>query len=91
MRERLVNYTFKNPENQWRMLRVANATDDIAYMEWDPSFKFKTVAFHAYFDVKADPLQQRNLWPALSAGMQQALQGELFSCHGTVSTPSNCP
>jgi hypothetical protein len=90
----LVNYTFNNPQNQWRMLRVTNVTDDIAYMQWDPKFVFDTIAFHTYFDVQADPLQQKNLWATLHAGKQDELQrelAELFSCHGTASTPSNCP
>ena len=89
-----VNYTFNNPQNQWRMLRVKNATADIAYMEWDPEFVFDKIAFHAYFDVGADPLQQKNLWPALPAAQQNELKREmveLFSCHGTASKPSNCP
>jgi hypothetical protein len=63
-------------------------------MQWDPAFKFEAVAFHAYFDVKADPYQQTNLWPTLAPGKQGALQSELeelFSCHGTASRPSNCP
>ena len=89
-----VNYTFDNPQNQWRMLRVKNATDDVSYMQWDPAFVFDAVAFHAYFDVDLDPLQQTNLWPTLPPAKQGALQREmvaLFSCHGTASTPSNCP
>ena len=47
------------------MLRVSNATDDVSYMQWDPAFVFDAVAFHAYFDVDLDPLQQTNLWPTL--------------------------
>ena len=88
------NFTFDNPENQWRMLRVANATDDIAYMQWDPLFVFDPVAFHAFFDVETDPNQQRNLWPSLPPAKQAALEAEmeeLFSCHGTAGAPSNCP
>lgn len=89
-----VNYTFDNPENQWRMLRVKNATADISYMQWDPLFVFEKIAFHAYFDIATDPLQQRNLWLTLSATIQKELQREmveLFSCHGTASNQSNCP
>ena len=88
------NYTFDNPENQWRMLRVKNATADFSYMQWDPAFVFDAIAFHAFFDVNVDPLQQKNLWPALPSGKQDELKRELvelFSCHGTASTPSNCP
>ena len=45
------------------MLRVKNGTDNLSYMQWDPAFVFDTIAFHAFFDIKSDPLQQQNLWP----------------------------
>merc|ERR1740130_1215373 len=50
-----VTYTFDNPDNQWRMLRVANASHNFSFVEWDPKFVFDTVVFSALFDVSADP------------------------------------
>ena len=88
------NYTFDVPANQWRMLRIKNATDDVSYMQWDPGFNFDAIAFHAYFDVELDPFQQKNLWPSLPAAKKDALETEisaLFGCHGTATEPSTCP
>eukprot|EP01043_Picozoa_sp_COSAG02_P020749 COSAG02_NODE_1030_length_15077_cov_36.210119_13_plen_580_part_00 len=88
------NYTFDVPSNQWRMLRIKNSTDDVSYIQWDPLFKFDVIAFHAYFDLELDPLQQKNVWPSLPVIKQEALQAEmtaLFRCHGTAVEPSTCP
>eukprot|EP00051_Salpingoeca_urceolata_P007288 m.96369 g.96369 ORF g.96369 m.96369 type:complete len:547 (+) comp15188_c0_seq1:275-1915(+) len=89
-----VAYEFDNPQNQWRMLRVANESHDFAYVEWDPKFVFDKIAFQAFFDIKSDPWQQHNLWTSLSSSQQRQLEqelGTLFTCHGTATAPSNCP
>ena len=88
-----VTYTFDNPDNQWRMLRVANATHNVSFVEWDPDFYFKSVAFSALFDLAADPFQQTNLWPNTSAAERAAWHAELekeFGCHGHHGTESDC-
>jgi len=59
-------YLFDDPDNQWRMLRVANSTHNVSYVEWDPKFLFKDVAFHAFYDLKSDPYEQVNLFGSLS-------------------------
>jgi hypothetical protein len=88
-----VTYTFDNPDNQWRMLRVANATHNVSFVEWDPDFYFKAVAFSALFDLAADPYQSTNLWPNTSAASRAAWHAELekeFTCHGHYGAESDC-
>lgn len=78
---------FDEPQNQWRMLRVTNATHNIAYMEWDQKYVFDTIDFHEYYDLETDPWQQVNIWDSTDAAMQAALHAELvglYVCRGTV-------
>lgn len=80
-----VRYSFNNPQNQWRMLRVANATHNMSFVQWDPDFYFETVAFSALWNNTEDPWQQRNLWPTTPSSVQSAYIAELereFSCKG---------
>lgn len=84
-----VTYTYDNPQNQWRALRVSNATDNFVFVEWDPAFKFETIAFTAYFDIDQDPMEQTNTLDSLSSDKVAALRAELreiFSCTG-----KSCP
>lgn len=86
-------YNFDNPSNQWRQLRVTNATHNVSFVEWDPSFEFKKVAFAALWDVTADPYQEHNLWPTLTEVEQKAWHGELeaeFGCAGHHGRPTDC-
>jgi len=86
-------YSFDQPDNQWRMLRVANATHNVSYVEWDPAFEFERVAFAALWDVSADPHQQTNLWPTLAEAEQAAWRAELekeFACAGHRGLPADC-
>ena len=52
-----IRYSFDNPLNQWRSLRVANATHNMSYVEWDKDFVFDHIDFAALFDLNADPYQ----------------------------------
>jgi len=76
------------------MRRVANATHNISYVEWDPLFEFNTVAFSALFDITADPYQQNNLWNVYSQDTKQQWQAELakeFACRGhAAGDPNAC-
>ncbi len=86
-------YLFDNAENQWRMLRVRNATHDASYIEWDPLFTFQNVSFYALFDVAADPWQQANVYGSLSAASRAAWAAELaaeFKCKGQHGLPTDC-
>merc|ERR1711907_297185 len=80
-----VRYNFDNPTNQWRMLRVANATHNVSFIEWDPKFVFRNVSFSALFDLTEDPHQLKNLWSTTSAAQQATWHSELekeFQCTG---------
>lgn len=83
------NYTFDNPSNQWRMLRVENATHNISFIEWDPRFEFHNVSFRAFYDLTSDPFETSNLWyqdESFTPLDRRAWQDELkraFSCRGT--------
>jgi hypothetical protein len=56
-----VRYSFDNPLNQWRSLRVRNTTHDASFVEWDPAFVFDTIASSALFDLRSDPYQVRRV------------------------------
>eukprot|EP01063_Lacrimia_lanifica_P027568 TRINITY_DN3887_c0_g1_i1.p1 TRINITY_DN3887_c0_g1~~TRINITY_DN3887_c0_g1_i1.p1 ORF type:complete len:536 (+),score=186.26 TRINITY_DN3887_c0_g1_i1:26-1609(+) len=86
-----VPYTFDNPENQWRMLRVANATHNVSVVQWDPTFHFhpQRVAFTAYYDHRTDEHMMDNTWGALPEAVQAQWVtelSELFACAG-----ATCP
>ena len=88
-----VTYTFDNPQNQWRMLRVANATHNVSFVEWDPAFEFQTVAFSALWHVTADPFQQDNVWERLGPAEHAAWHAELeteFACQGHHGVATDC-
>ena len=87
-------YNFDNPQNQWRMLRVANATHNVSFVEWDPKFLFRAgnASFFALFDVGRDPYQLKNLWADTAPGVQATWRAELdkeFSCAGQTG-PNAC-
>ena len=78
-------YIYDSPQNQWRMLRVINATDDFAFIQWDERFVFANVSFAEYFDLRRDPWQQVNAWAALSDAKKAALSVQmerLYTCRG---------
>merc|ERR1711870_43846 len=84
---------YDEPQNQWRMLRVLNATHNLAFIEWDQKYVFDKVDFHEYYNLTADPWQQVNLWTATSPAMQDALHAELqfmYQCKGSRIAISNC-
>ena len=72
---------YDEPGNQWRMLRVMNVTHNIAYMEWDIDYVFDKIDFHEYYDVAADPWQQKNLWNTSSPALQAVLHAELVNLY----------
>jgi N-acetylglucosamine-6-sulfatase len=84
---------YDNPDNQWRMLRVINATHNIAYIEWDREYIFNTIQFREYYDIAKDPWQQTNLWNSTAGDIQGSLHAELvnlFTCTGTRTEVSSC-
>lgn len=84
---------YDEPQNQWRMLRVINATHDLAYIEWDQAYVFEKIDFHEYYDISRDPWQQVNLWSATPAHVRASLHAELqamYACRGTRTEASNC-
>ena len=89
-------YIFDSPQNQWRMLRVANASHNVSFVQWDPTFRFEAggVVFESLFDVGSNTWEQTNLWPTLDTAAQGAWRGELdeiFACRGHHGLPSDCP
>ena len=99
-------YEYDDPTNQWRMLRVINATHNFAFMEWDPLYMFHNVTHSEFFDMTgtvSDPeynfdhpawWQMTNGFAALPRETQDALHAELqvyYECSGTLREASNCP
>lgn len=77
--------------NNWRQLRINNATMNWNYVEYDPNWTFnKTGIQHAeLYDVSADPYQMKNLYKETSAETIDALHEQLeayFKCKG-----KSCP
>merc|ERR1712039_297447 len=84
---------YDEPQNQWRMLRVLNATHNLALIEWDKQYVFDKVDFHGYYNLTADPWQQVNLWNSTSLAMQDTLHAELqtmYECKGSRTRVSDC-
>ena len=81
-------YSFDNPENQWRALRVANETRDVSFVQWDPLFLFQNVSsisHEALWDLSSDPHQLTNKWSSLGESEKAAWREELereFACAG---------
>ena len=56
-------------------------------------YVFEDIQFREFYDTKADPWQQHNLWNSTSADIQGSLHAELvnmFTCTGTRASVSNC-
>jgi hypothetical protein len=93
--------------NNWRQLRIINATMDMNYIEYDPNWAFNdTAAMQHYelYDVAKDKYQMHNIYPVASAEVKAALHAELdeyWHCGSPVngaigvgilpSGKSNCP
>ena len=81
-----IPYTFDNPQNQWRALRIANATHNVTFVQYDPTFHFRSnIAFEALYDLNADPYMMRNVWKSIDSKQQASYQSELeslFACRG---------
>ena len=81
-----VRYSFDNPHNQFRMLRIANFTHNMSFVQWDPEFLFDKIAFSALWNNTEDPWQQHNLWSATPEAARSAYIAELekeFACKGS--------
>jgi hypothetical protein len=81
-----VRYSFDNPENQFRMLRIANGTHNMSFVQWDPEFLFNKIAFSALWNNTEDPWQQHNLWSATPELVKASYVAELvreFACKGS--------
>ena len=73
--------------NSWRMLRVLTEDEDLAYVEYDNSWTWNAteLQFYEYYDLRADPYQQRNAYGAATPARRAALHGalaDLFACRG---------
>lgn len=82
------------------MLRVRNASHDLAYVEWDPAYVFESVngslpySFCELYDLRRDPWQATNLCGAsLPARVRDDLHAQLeawYTCRGDDAAPSTC-
>ena len=76
-----------NPNNTYRALRIENATHSMLYAQhtvvsdWD----FASPYFEQSYDLRADPHQLRNAWPATAPAEQARLRARLdavWRCQG---------
>lgn len=70
--------------NSWRQLRLLNGTHDLNYVEYDPAWQFKTTGptgaglqHYELYDIRADPYQLENIYPAASNGTRAELHAML--------------
>ena len=89
-------YIYDDPGNQWRLLRIINASENVVFIEWDESYTFtgSSVTHREYYDIAADPFQVNNAWDTQPALRQAALLAEIeeyYNCRGDRTTQSTCP
>ena len=89
-------YIYDDPGNQWRLLRILNASENVVLVEWDASYVFAdgSVTHREFYDIAADPWQMTNAWDAQPAERRAALLAEIaayYACRGDRTTASNCP
>merc|ERR1712232_1109718 len=87
-------YQYDCGANQWRQLRVLNATHDFSFTEWDHEYVFDNIEFCEYYNITADPWQRKNLCPQLTQAERASLHAELqtfYECRGDRTRASNCP
>ena len=79
-------YVDSTHSNSWRSLRVLNATHDLTYVEYDPSWTFAPPLQHReLYDNAADPYQLKSLAASADPGALAALHAELeayWRCKG---------
>jgi N-acetylglucosamine-6-sulfatase len=69
--------------NSWRLLRVINATHDLAYVEYDPTWKFNAstdgsgLQWYELYDVAKDPYQMTNLYKGTDPATKLDLHNQL--------------
>lgn len=77
--------------NNWRQLRVVNATHNWNYVEYDPEFTFQTSNLQHYelYDLEADVYQMKNIYNSMGVEVQRWLHETVdayFRCSG-----AECP
>ena len=55
------------------MVRLVVLLPCFADIEFDRLYMFDKIDFHEYYDIAADPWQQKNLWNSSTAALQGAL------------------
>jgi hypothetical protein len=80
-----------NPENTFRALRIHNATHDIVYAELTTlqDWGFEALEFFELYDMRIDPFQLDNIYPAAAASMKAVLHADLVALWGCVG--KDCP
>jgi len=83
--------------NSWRNLRIHNAQENLAYIEYDPTFDWITndtkgggLQFYELYNITADPYQMTNLYSTTDDATKTRLHQrvvEHYGCKG--SWPSN--
>ena len=86
--------------NSWRSLRIINEKENLAYIEYDPTFSWNTtdsigsgLQFYELYDVGADPYQLKNLYADTGDATKMRLHGlmqKYYACAGAQGVPSNC-
>lgn len=77
--------------NSWRALRIVNATHNLMYTEYDPTWQWNSgpggegLQFFELYDVAADPYQMTNIYNSTSAEQRVELHSAIstyFQCSG---------
>ena len=86
--------------NSWRLLRINNADENIAYVEYDPAYAWETtnamgsgLQYYELYDVAQDPYQMTNLYGSANVTTKtrlHTLMVKYYACSGNWTHPSNC-
>jgi len=86
--------------NSWRALRILSTTENLQYIEYDPTWKFNTtdatgagLQHYELYDISKDPYQIHNIYNETAASRKAELHASIsqyFSCKGSAQNPSTC-
>eukprot|EP00040_Diaphanoeca_grandis_P034069 m.209824 g.209824 ORF g.209824 m.209824 type:complete len:684 (+) comp33051_c0_seq1:81-2132(+) len=87
--------------NSWRVLRIINAQENIAYVEYDPTFEWVSsdnkgtgLQYFELYDVAADPYQMSNMYFSNTTDADKirlhGLMTKYYACKGNETMPNTC-
>jgi len=86
--------------NSWRALRIITKSENLQYIEYDPSWLFNATGpsgeglqHYELYNIDKDPYQMHNVYNQTDASKRAELHSAIsqyFNCKGDDKTPSTC-